>query len=119
LNVKALARGTSEMPSVAFDQAAATYDQDFTQTQLACALRSIVWDRLSANFKTGDHILELNCGTGEDAVWLARQGMRVTATDISAAMLEVTRKKISEAELGDRVDAQSLDLARPLGFENF
>jgi 2-polyprenyl-3-methyl-5-hydroxy-6-metoxy-1,4-benzoquinol methylase len=32
-----------------------------------------------------DHasILELNAGTGDDATWLARQGYRVHATDIS------------------------------------
>ncbi|MBR7677707.1 methyltransferase domain-containing protein, partial [Streptomyces daliensis] len=31
--------------------------------------------------------LELGCGEGGDAVWLARQGWRVTATDISGVAL--------------------------------
>jgi ubiquinone/menaquinone biosynthesis C-methylase UbiE len=110
---------TTHKISAAFDQAAAEYDRDFSETELARTLRQSVWDRLAANFKTGDHILELNCGTGEDAIWLARHGMQVTATDVSLEMLNVARKKIVEAELNGRIDLQRLDLALPTGFENF
>lgn len=98
----------------AFDQVAAEYDREFSETELGCALRQIVWDRLAANFNAGDRILELNCGTGEDAIWLARRDVRVTATDVSLEMLAIARKKISEAELTQRVDLQPLDLAQPV-----
>lgn len=39
--------------------------------------------------------LELNCGTGEDAVWLAKQGWQVLATDISPEMVAVARAKVA------------------------
>ena len=53
--------------------------------------------------KSGARVLELNCGTGEDAVWLARQGCRVLATDISPAMIEVARAKVDAAGLSEQV----------------
>ena len=37
----------------------------------------------------------MNCGTGEDARWLASQGMQVLATDISAPMIEVAQCKLA------------------------
>jgi ubiquinone/menaquinone biosynthesis C-methylase UbiE len=39
-------------------------------------------------------VLELNCGTGEDALWLAKKGLLVTATDLSAEMIKVTTEKL-------------------------
>lgn len=56
--------------------------------------------------------LDLGCGEGGDAVWLARQGWRVTATDISGVALERARAHAEEAGVGDRVDWQRHDLAR-------
>jgi methyl halide transferase len=37
--------------------------------------------------------LELGCGTGTNAIWLARQGFDVTAIDLSATALEHARAK--------------------------
>ncbi|HEX6333557.1 MAG TPA: class I SAM-dependent methyltransferase [Flavisolibacter sp.] len=42
----------------------------------------------------GSRILELNCGTGEDAIFFARHGYRVHATDISDGMLQQLQQKI-------------------------
>jgi ubiquinone/menaquinone biosynthesis C-methylase UbiE len=76
----------------AFDVFAPTYDVDFTQTRLGKMLRGRVWQVLERYFSPGDHVLELACGTGEDACWLAEWGIRVTATDGSAEMVETTRQ---------------------------
>src|SRR5439155_27048295 len=51
-----------------------------------------------------DHILELNCGTGEDALYLARRGVHVMATDASEPMLHIARQKAQQAGLSDRID---------------
>jgi SAM-dependent methyltransferase len=40
----------------------------------------------------GKKILDLGCGAGEAAVYLAKKGADVTATDISAGMLDVAKK---------------------------
>ena len=37
----------------------------------------------------------MNCGTGEDALWLARRGIQVLATDVSPRMLQVAQEKLA------------------------
>lgn len=76
-----------------FDGAAPDYDDDFTYTPLARALRAAVWARLDALFAPGQTVLELGCGTGEDARHLAERGVPVVATDQSPAMLRVAAAK--------------------------
>ena len=97
-------------PAQPFDAVAAGYDATFTDRRLGRWLRGIVWQRLERTFEPGQHLLELGCGTGEDAVWLARRGLRVTATDASPAMLEETRRKADVAGCGDAVATRLLDL---------
>jgi methyl halide transferase len=52
--------------------------------------------------------LELGCGTGTNAIWLARQGFTVTAVDVSAVALTGARLRAQEA--GVTVDFRHLDL---------
>jgi SAM-dependent methyltransferase len=69
-----------------------------------------VWTALERNFKPGQHVLELGCGTGEDAVWLAQRGVTVTATDTSAAMLAEAERKAARAGIAGRVTTRHLPL---------
>ncbi len=94
----------------AFDAFASTYDTDFTHTHLGQLLRQRVWRVLAQQFHAGQHILELTCGTGEDAVWLAQQGANVTATDGSAEMVRVTAVKAQQTGVEDQVTAVQLSL---------
>ncbi|MFA1547111.1 MFS transporter [Actinomadura chokoriensis] len=55
--------------------------------------------------------LDLGCGEGADAIWLARQGWRVTATDISRTALDRAARHAADAGVADRVDWQRHDLA--------
>lgn len=55
--------------------------------------RSLVYKEFSNHLDCVENILEINCGTGEDAIWLARQNFNVTATDISPKMIEVAKSK--------------------------
>jgi SAM-dependent methyltransferase len=50
--------------------------------------------------------LDVGCGEGADAVWLARQGWRVTAVDISGTALERARRHADDAgrEVADRIE---------------
>ncbi|MDX3850757.1 class I SAM-dependent methyltransferase [Streptomyces sp. AK02-01A] len=54
--------------------------------------------------------LDLGCGEGGDAIWLAQRGWRVTATDISGVALERAARHAAEAGVADRVDWQQHDL---------
>lgn len=94
----------------AFDAVAADYDAGFSYSALGQLLRRRVWQALAGQFQPGDRILELACGTGEDAVWLARRGLRVTALDASAAMLAIAARKIEQASLDSRVSLQRVTL---------
>ncbi len=93
-----------------FDEMAADYDRSFTTSAIGSLMRQAVWRRLDACFQPGDRVLELNCGTGADAIHLARRGVRVLATDIAPAMLELTRAKVAQAELSSMVEVRQLAL---------
>jgi SAM-dependent methyltransferase len=71
-------------------------------------MRKAVWARCAARFRPGFRILEMNCGTGEDARWLASQGMKVLATDISRRMIEVARRKLAALPESAAVRFQTL-----------
>jgi ubiquinone/menaquinone biosynthesis C-methylase UbiE len=103
---------STETPTGAFDGAARSYDRDFSRTALGRRLRDWVWQEVEPVIKSGDRVLELGCGTGEDTVRLARRGIRVRATDISPAMLEVTREKVAAAGVNALVETGRLDVAR-------
>src|ERR1700682_2984198 len=77
----------------AFDHIGARYDDEYTNTELSWWFRRRVWERLAVIFKPGDHVIELGCGTGEDAIWLAKRGIYVLAGDGSPAMLAETARK--------------------------
>lgn len=72
----------------AFDGIAPAYDDAFTRTHTGRLQRALVHAHLQARAGAPPlRVLELNCGTGEDARWLAEQGHNVLATDISAGMV--------------------------------
>jgi SAM-dependent methyltransferase len=56
--------------------------------------------------------LDLGCGEGGDAVWLAQQGWRVTAVDVSATALDRAATHAAEAGVAASIDFQQHDLAR-------
>ncbi|MGW0194834.1 class I SAM-dependent methyltransferase [Nonomuraea sp. NPDC003201] len=56
--------------------------------------------------------LDLGCGAGGDAIWLARRSWHVTAVDISATAVERVRERARELGIADRVATEQHDLAR-------
>lgn len=78
-----------------FDQVASVYDSEFTKSLVGKYQRKLIQNELSRLLKgkTNLNILELNCGTGEDAAFLNQLGCQVWATDASAAMIAVCKKK--------------------------
>lgn len=54
--------------------------------------------------------LDLGCGEGADALWLAERGWTVTAVDVSAVALERAAGHAAESEAGQRVTWLQRDL---------
>jgi ubiquinone/menaquinone biosynthesis C-methylase UbiE len=93
-----MSRAVAQNPpaiALAFDSIAERYDDIFTQTIVGRAQRNAVWDSLTQAFSSADRVLELNCGTGEDAFFLARRGNSVIACDASPAMIAVAQGRKS------------------------
>ena len=91
-----------------WDTAAETYVQDFTGTGIGETRRHAVWRRLEKIFSPGQKLLELNCGTGIDAVHLAERGMQLVACDISSRMIELARQLAASTRTSERIDFRVL-----------
>jgi ubiquinone/menaquinone biosynthesis C-methylase UbiE len=52
-----------------------------------------VRQRLDPLFESGDVLLDLGCGTGEDAVHFIRHGISVRAIDASPEMVRIARRR--------------------------
>jgi SAM-dependent methyltransferase len=98
--------------TAAFDGKAQGYDAEFTATALGSVLRVCVWARMSVVFAGRERLLELGCGTGEDAVWLARAGHRVVAIDASAEMVRIARQKALAAGCAERIEFHCLPMEK-------
>lgn len=81
--------------ATAFNVLAGNYDAAFTESLIGQAQRSIShkWLQPLLAGKPGMQLLEINCGTGADAFWMAQQGHSVIATDGSPAMIGKAQQK--------------------------
>ena len=89
-----------------FDIHAQNYDTVFTHSSIGKAQRNQVYKYLDRHVTTTKslQILELNCGTGEDAHHFHHQGHHIIATDISEQMIAVAQKKYPD------ITFQTLDI---------
>jgi ubiquinone/menaquinone biosynthesis C-methylase UbiE len=95
-----------------FDNSALTYDETFTNSNIGRYLRQHVHEYLNLNLPKDRklRILELNCGTGEDAILLAKKGNFVTASDASVNMLEVAKNKVSKLNEYLQINFKQIDI---------
>jgi SAM-dependent methyltransferase len=84
----------------AFEAIAPEFDARFQAWRSVEAQRRAIRRELAAAFPHGSRLIEVGGGTGEDALWLARQGREVLMTDPSPAMVAA-----ASAKCGRRVRA--------------
>jgi len=87
---------------LAFDRIAKEYDAAWTKSTVGQLQRAQVWRRINPFVKAGDRILDLGCGTGEDALHMMAQGAEVRAIDASGEMVRIAQAR--------GVDAQQLTI---------
>jgi SAM-dependent methyltransferase len=60
---------------------------------------------------TPGRALDLGCGEGADAIWLAQQGWQVTGVDVSSTALERAAAEAARRGVADRIEWERHDLA--------
>ena len=65
--------------------------------------------RFASPYPAG-HALDLACGVGRHAIWLAERGWKVTAVDYSNVAIDILRQRATEK--GVTVDSRVADLER-------
>jgi ubiquinone/menaquinone biosynthesis C-methylase UbiE len=92
----------------AFSRTAEKYDAFARDHPHLTRMRGKVYDHVCRYLPRGSRILELNAGTGTDAVALAQRGYIIHAIDIAAGMLDRLRHKVEELGFHERVTFQQI-----------
>lgn len=64
----------------------------------------------SPEFLSGGYALDLACGLGQNAIWLAKRGYRVLGVDISSVALDAARAEARRQSVLERIHFQQVDL---------
>ncbi|HXS37528.1 MAG TPA: class I SAM-dependent methyltransferase [Flavipsychrobacter sp.] len=90
----------------AFSKQSSLFDDIYSSNTIIQYKREHVRENVNKFLKPDSRILELNAGTGEDAIYFAQQGHKVHATDISEGMLSQLSKKVSERHLNEKISVE-------------
>ena len=92
----------------AFDLQSDLFDEYEEGNEILKRMRASVREHLLRHLRENNRVLEINAGTGSDAVFLAERGYNTHATDISEGMLKKLKEKIDAKGVRDRVTFELL-----------
>ena len=101
-----LADSDERLAARAFNKQAPLFDKLYATNSIVQYKRDRVRSHVEQWLLPGSKILELNAGTGEDAVYFAGKGHHVHATDIAAGMQAVLMEKVRQAGLENLVSRE-------------
>jgi SAM-dependent methyltransferase len=84
------------------------YDDVFTHSAIGRAQRALVWLETDREFRSGQRILEINCGTGFDAEHLSARGINVVACDSSPEMIALARTRLQGSSSEGQMEFHAL-----------
>jgi ubiquinone/menaquinone biosynthesis C-methylase UbiE len=90
----------------AFTAQSAIFDKLYESNGIVTYKRERVRQFLLSYLAPGSRILELNAGTGDDAIFLAKKGHTVHATDISTGMQSKLSEKVALHHLNEFVSQE-------------
>ena len=97
------ANNNEQLAEAAFSSQSVIFDELYSNNTIVNYKRDRVRAHVLKLLKPNSSILELNSGTGEDALFFAAKGHRVHATDISKGMQHELKKKVVLNGMGARV----------------
>ena len=94
----------------AYDAIAASYDEQVSGDHW---MRRELHAHYARAFAPGQRVLDVGCGTGIDALFLAHNGVVVVGVDASAAMIARLRERVAAAppDVQRRITSHVLDIA--------
>jgi ubiquinone/menaquinone biosynthesis C-methylase UbiE len=92
----------------AFSKQSFHYDQDDQVNPVLQDMRQQVYDHVLKFIKPNSSILELNAGTGIDALHFTALGHHVHATDLSDGMILQIKNKVQQNNLYEKLSYQQL-----------
>jgi ubiquinone/menaquinone biosynthesis C-methylase UbiE len=101
-----------EQAAAAFSNQAAQFDALYAGDTIIQYKRKRVRDHVQQFILPNSEVLELNSGTGEDAIWFAQQGHTVHATDISKGMQEQLQQKVKVAKLEQQISSELISFTQ-------
>jgi ubiquinone/menaquinone biosynthesis C-methylase UbiE len=102
--MKAMSANINEQfAETAFTSQSGIFDKIYSGNTIVNYKRERVRAHVLQYLPAGSRILELNSGTGEDAVFFAQNGHTVHATDISTGMQQELKRKVALNGLEERV----------------
>ncbi len=94
----------------AFDSVAGDYDGPRGNNALVQRMREQMWRTLAAACPPGSRLLDLGCGTGLDALYLAQHGYAVVATDWSPEMAARTERRAAETSMSHQISVRTVGI---------
>src|SRR5690242_3488644 len=84
-----------------FDNIAEIFDEEF-ENAITRRLRQQIYDTVGRLVPAGGSIIDINCGTGIDAIALAQKGYTVCGIDLSPKMVDRAKGKSLQAGVAAR-----------------
>ena len=102
----------------AFSKQSVIFDEIYNDDAIIQYERARVRSHAISLLPPGASILELNCGTGEDAIFFASQACKVHATDIAEGMMQKTKEKISASLYKENITTEICSYTDLYNLEN-